>query len=247
MNRSPLTVVLWTVLEKSLRTQVGNQETNGLRRRSNLKLVIQSLLKEAKSYLGTTGRPNKFTEWYADKVKDTRFRTASWCAMFISYVADKAKVSDVVGSFAYTPYWVDWFKKHNQWGMTPKVGAIVFFDWDYDLTADHVGVVQAYNGRGEFYTIEGNKSDSVQRVHRDMKYVLGFGYPKYPDMDVTPEKPKPVVHKNVYTVREGDTLSSISRLMYGKSDKWDDIYKANRRLIGDDPDLIRPGQRLVIP
>jgi len=49
-----------------------------------------------------------------------------------------------------------------------------------------------------------------------------------------------------YTVQKGDTLSHIAKHFYGKSGRWHAIFDANRDQL-DDPDLIRPGQVLVIP
>ncbi|MEU2930901.1 transglycosylase family protein [Streptomyces sp. NPDC007251] len=46
-----------------------------------------------------------------------------------------------------------------------------------------------------------------------------------------------------YTVREGDTLSVIAA-RHGTT--WQRIYAANKKVIGDDPDLIVPGQRLAL-
>ncbi|MEV6117174.1 transglycosylase family protein [Streptomyces sp. NPDC052109] len=46
-----------------------------------------------------------------------------------------------------------------------------------------------------------------------------------------------------YTVREGDTLSVIAA-RHGTT--WQRIYAANKKVIGDDPNLIVPGQRLAL-
>ncbi|CAM5540048.1 LysM peptidoglycan-binding domain-containing protein OS=Streptomyces alboniger OX=132473 GN=CP975_07270 PE=3 SV=1 [Streptomyces alboniger] len=46
-----------------------------------------------------------------------------------------------------------------------------------------------------------------------------------------------------YTVRRGDTLSSIAA-RHGTS--WQQVYAANRAAIGGDPDAIVPGQRLRV-
>ncbi|MGW7253432.1 transglycosylase family protein [Streptomyces sp. NPDC054834] len=46
-----------------------------------------------------------------------------------------------------------------------------------------------------------------------------------------------------YTVREGDTLSRIAE-RHGTT--WQRIYAANKSVIGGDPDLIVPGQRLEV-
>lgn len=254
--------MLLTVSGMSRRTLIGTLILgiilSGIQKeaKATLKLSETNYLNIAKSFLGTTGRPNIFTRWYADVVKDQAFQYGSWCAMFLSYCSYKAGLLPITGSFAYTPYWVEWFKKHNQWGKTPKVGALVFYDWNGSGYPQHVGVVQAYNGHGLMYTIEGNKSNSVQRVHRDMKYVLGFGYPKYPgdpkEVKVTPTpapkpKPKPAPKPKTYTVKDGDTLAGISREFYNTPDRWKDIYDKNKKVIGKDPNLIKPGMKLVIP
>lgn len=46
-----------------------------------------------------------------------------------------------------------------------------------------------------------------------------------------------------YTVREGDTLSKIAA-RHGTT--WQRLYAANKAVIGSDPDVILPGQRLVV-
>ena len=55
-------------------------------------------------------------------------------------------------------------------------------------------------------------------------------------------------------VRPGDSLWAISerRLPVGAEDgeitsAWHDLYAHNRDVVGDDPSLIHPGQRLVLP
>lgn len=50
-----------------------------------------------------------------------------------------------------------------------------------------------------------------------------------------------------YTVQAGDTLSAIALKFYGDASQYMVIYEANKKLIGDDPDLIKVGQDLVIP
>ena len=48
-------------------------------------------------------------------------------------------------------------------------------------------------------------------------------------------------------VQPGDTLWEIADARYGEATRWPRIYASNRRVIGDDPDLIRPGQVLRLP
>ena len=50
-----------------------------------------------------------------------------------------------------------------------------------------------------------------------------------------------------HTVQKGESLSLIAKQYYGDIHKWKDIYEANKATIGDNPDIIKPGQELVIP
>src|SRR5947209_8910451 len=50
-----------------------------------------------------------------------------------------------------------------------------------------------------------------------------------------------------YTVQPGDTLSGIAQQAYGDGNQWQTIYNANTQVIGNDPNLIRPGEVLYIP
>ena len=50
----------------------------------------------------------------------------------------------------------------------------------------------------------------------------------------------------IYVVQAGDSLSSISEQLYGDAKYWDTILFHNKDKISD-PNLIYPGQELVIP
>lgn len=66
---------------------------------------------------------------------------------------------------------------------------------------------------------------------------------------VVPAKPVRLVREAAsqrYRVKDGDCLWTISRMLLGKGRKWRSIYAANQGII-QDPDLIYPGQLLLIP
>jgi hypothetical protein len=44
-----------------------------------------------------------------------------------------------------------------------------------------------------------------------------------------------------YVVKEGDSLSKIGQ------ERWKEIYRENRSKIGEDPNVIKPGQELAVP
>ncbi|MER7956520.1 transglycosylase family protein [Streptomyces sp. NPDC096030] len=51
--------------------------------------------------------------------------------------------------------------------------------------------------------------------------------------------------REMYTVTPGDSLSRIAREERVKGG-WQRLYEANRTVVGDDPDLIHPGQKLTL-
>lgn len=63
----------------------------------------------------------------------------------------------------------------------------------------------------------------------------------------SPEQPleKDTEHFS-YTVRNGDSLTSIAQTFYGNSQMWSDIFNANQGVIKS-PDMISTGQVLFIP
>ena len=49
-----------------------------------------------------------------------------------------------------------------------------------------------------------------------------------------------------YVVQKGDSLSKIAKEMYNDVKQWKKIFEANKTQIKN-PDVIKPGQKLIIP
>lgn len=61
-------------------------------------------------------------------------------------------------------------------------------------------------------------------------------------------KPRPKeVPKKSETVKKGDSLWKIAKKAYGDGSQYKKIYEANKYIIGSNPNLIKPGQKLIIP
>ena len=71
-------------------------------------------------------------------------------------------------------------------------------------------------------------------------------YPTYGSATAVEDTSAAVGGSRTHTVAKGDTLYSLARQYYGDQRRWKDIYNANRSTIND-PNMIRVGQRLVIP
>ena len=50
-----------------------------------------------------------------------------------------------------------------------------------------------------------------------------------------------------YTVKDGDNLITISQKYYNDANAWKDVYNANVKTIGSNPNRIYPGQVLSLP
>ena len=148
--------------------------------------TIGQVLKEAASQIGYTESParsnrTKYGAWYG-------MDGQPWCAMFISWLF-RDTLEAIGGKFAYTPTGANWFKRNLRWSTTPKVGAIVFFDFPDSVTRiQHVGIVEKVNADGSIVTIEGNTSsgssgsqDNGGGVFRRTRKasIVGYGYPRY--------------------------------------------------------------------
>lgn len=76
-----------------------------------------------------------------------------------------------------------------------------------------------------------------------------------PDRSVTTSEARivsarPASQPRLHVVRPGESLWSIAEATSAAADpaqRWRAIWSANRDVIGDDPDLILPGQRLRLP
>ncbi|QYC41690.1 CHAP domain protein [Nonomuraea coxensis DSM 45129] len=157
----------------------------------------QTVLRIAESQLGVTenaaGGGTPFHSWYmsSQRAKETiardggsvqAYANAPWCAMFVSWVGEKAGARPTVGWDAYTVTYAKWFQDNKRWGTLAKPGAVVFYDWNGGSTSgiDHVGLVKQDNGDGTITAIEGNTGNGkVEQRIRPKSQVVGYGYPDY--------------------------------------------------------------------
>ena len=71
-------------------------------------------------------------------------KSVEWCACFVSWCYNQAGKSEPRFAGCQSQG-VPWFKSRGQWGARGyeniAPGAAIFFDWDGDGSADHVGLV----------------------------------------------------------------------------------------------------------
>ena len=129
------------------------------------------LMELAKKQVGNIGG-KKFWQWYGS---DRHFE---WCAAFTSWCYGQAGKDGPFFTGCYTG--AEWFKEHEQWGDADYADIApadcIFFDWNLDGDADHVGLVIGTDGVN-VYTVEGNRDDiCITRGYPlDYKWILGYG------------------------------------------------------------------------
>lgn len=137
--------------------------------------IVKIAMQEVGNYGG-----EPYWSWYGFNYR------IEWCAAFVSWCYGKA------GKDA--PYFIEcnsggisWFKNNGQWvgadyrDIAP--GDSIFFDWDLNGLANHVGLVIGTDGK-KVYTIEGNRSDACRTLAYDLDdpHIFGYGLMNWDDV-----------------------------------------------------------------
>lgn len=152
---------------------------------------VQKLLALCEAKLGYQEGANNDTEfgkWYG-------LNNQPWCAMSASKMyfdaGAIASVANTKKGFASCDAWLKYLTKNNQ--IVPigqaKAGDIVFFQFDEDAQADHVGIVKNHNTALKFMQVyEGNTSadkkgsqsngDGYYLKKRNYKTIMAVARPK---------------------------------------------------------------------
>ena len=130
-----------------------------------------ALVDIAKSQVGNVGGA-PYWSWYGF---DSR---VAWCACFVSWCYGQAGLSEPRFAGCQSQG-VPWFTSHGQWGARGyeniAPGDAIFFDWDGDGSADHVGLVIGTDGE-RVYTVEGNSGDACKIKSYPVNYSCIKGY-----------------------------------------------------------------------
>nr|WP_052759484.1 LysM peptidoglycan-binding domain-containing protein [Paenibacillus sp. DMB20] len=66
-------------------------------------------------------------------------------------------------------------------------------------------------------------------------------------MQAAAQRPNTREVPSSYSVKSGDSLFKISAKVYGDGNNWRKIYNANKKVVGPNPNVLKPGIKLVIP
>ena len=131
----------------------------------------QAVVDIAKSQVGNVGG-QPYWSWYGFNSR------VEWCACFVSWCYGQMGLSEPRFA-ACQSQGIPWFQSHGQWGgrdyANIAAGDAIFFDWDLDGSADHVGIVVGTDG-SRVYTVEGNSGDACKIKSYSLTYECIKGY-----------------------------------------------------------------------
>ena len=131
----------------------------------------QAVVDIAKSQVGNVGG-QPYWSWFGFTSR------VEWCACFVSWCYGQMGLSEPRFS-ACQAQGIPWFQSHGQWGGPDYAniapGDAIFFDWNSDGKADHVGIVVGTDG-SRVYTVEGNSGDACKVRSYSLTYECIKGY-----------------------------------------------------------------------
>lgn len=150
-------------------------------------MSVVDIAKSQLNYKETGNNDTMYGKWFG-------LNNQPWCAMFVSWCYDQAGLVSKVAAqtkkgFASCDVGLKWFTNKNK--IVPvgqaQAGDIVFFQFDKDPQADHVGICSSNDGKGFLMVYEGNTSadakgsqsngDGVFLKKRSYSLIMGVARP----------------------------------------------------------------------
>lgn len=150
-------------------------------------MSVVDIAKSQVNYRETGNNDTIYGKWFG-------LNNQPWCAMFVSWCYDQAGLVSKVAAqtkkgFASCDAGLKWFTKKNK--IVPvgqaQPGDLVFFQFDKDAQADHVGICASNDGKGFLMVYEGNTSadskgsqsngDGVFLKKRSYSLIMGVARP----------------------------------------------------------------------
>ena len=190
--------------------------------------------------------------------------TDPWCATFVSFVALKCDITDIMPTECGCGAMIELYRKKGRWqendAYRPNSADVIMYDWDDSGVGDcigepdHVGIVVSVSG-DTIRVIEGNISSSVgyRNIKVNGKNIRGYCLPDYagkaasmpsdPQISGSASSTATATGERTYIVKDGDSLWAIAAAYLGEGSKYNEIKILN----GLTSDTIYTGQILKLP
>ena len=129
-----------------------------------------TLVMKAGKYLGVSepDGDNQFIDKFSALAGATYGHASSWCQMFAVDCMDEAELNPYITASCTLAY--SHYQAVGAAETLPKVGRLIYLDWDKSGDCDHVGIVSAVGG-GYVYVIEGNSGGNGYDAVRMKRYL----------------------------------------------------------------------------
>ena len=159
---------------------------------------------------------NDYTTYCKDMGYNYRIE---WCACFISWLAEKLGITDIIPVDMCCNSEISKFKNMGVGHIDRNFqsGDIIYYDWDRlgdSRPADHVGIVEKVAGNA-LTVIEGNNgnypNDRVRRreISSGSSLIFGYARPKYPTVSF---ENKSKIDISFPTIRKGNVGTAVKVL-----------------------------------
>lgn len=168
----------------------------------------------------------KYNTWfYGREVSGSSY---PWCCAFVCWCFDQAGLSSLVRKTGGCTTMMNWFKAKGR--LVPireaQPGDLVFYQFDKDSYADHIGIVEKVTASG-VVAIEGNTSvtsddngGAVMRRARRWSLVMAVARPDYEsgkeEKEMTEKEVKTLVAEAVHAAVEPKRYHKVSELPWGR-------------------------------
>ena len=176
--------------------------------------------------------------------------TDAWCAGFVSAVAIKCGLTDIMPTEVGVGNMIDLYRRLGRWkeqdSYVPSPGDVIMYAWgdsgagDCASGASHVGIVVSCDGK-TITVIEGNKNNAVdyREIAVNGRYIRGFGLPDYASKATETDTPAPAekeatVNMELRMLKKGMSGNDVRAAMLLMKDKgyYPDAIPATDKLFG---------------
>ena len=176
--------------------------------------------------------------------------TDAWCAGFVSAVAIKLGLTDIMPTEVGVGNMIDLYRKLGRWkeqdSYIPSPADVIMYAWgdsgagDCASGASHVGIVTSCDGK-TITVIEGNKNNAVgyREIAVNGRYIRGFGLPDYASKATETDTPAPAekeatVNMELRMLKKGMSGNDVRAAMLLMKDKgyYPDAIPATDKLFG---------------
>ena len=176
--------------------------------------------------------------------------TDAWCAGFVSAVAIKLCLTDIMPTEVGVGDMIDLYRRLGRWkeqdSYVPSPGDVIMYAWgdsgagDCASGASHVGIVVSCDGK-TITVIEGNYHNAVgyREIAVNGRYIRGFGLPDYASKATETDTPAPAekeatINMELRMLKKGMRGNDVRAAMLLMKDKgyYPDAIPATDKLFG---------------